>query len=196
MLELFRRIIRKLEDRKYDEFNRAELFRAQGAKIGNNCRIMVSKIATEPWLVEIGDRVTISGGVILLTHDGGAHVFREEIPTLQYYGKIKIGNNCVLGSNVIITPGVTIGDNCVVGAGSVVTHDTPDNKFVFGVPARPIMPIEKYKEKFVEGWKVQKPPGYGDSLDPDRLNDVEYVAKALSREIPKIREHFRNLGII
>ena len=40
------------------------------------------------------------------------------------YGKpITIGNNCWIGGNVTILPGVTIHDNVVVGAGSVVTKD-------------------------------------------------------------------------
>lgn len=196
MFRILKRFVHKLKMRKYTEFNKAEHFRSQGAKIGNNCRIMLDVLASEPWLVEIGDRVAISGGVIFLTHDGGAHVFRKEIPTLQHYGKIKIGNNCIVGSNAIFSPGVTIGDNCVIGAGSVVTHDIPSNRFVFGVPARVIMPIEKYKEKFVEAWKVQKPPGYGDNLDLTRTDDVEYVSTHLASEIPKIREHLKNIGII
>jgi tetrahydrodipicolinate N-succinyltransferase len=131
-----------------------------------------------------------------MTHDGGVHVFRKEIPALQHFGKIKIGNNCMIGINSIIVAGVTIGDNCVIGAGSVVTRDIPSGSFAFGVPARVLMPIEKYKEKFLEAWKTQKPHGYGESLDPARVNDVEYVSKQLAREFWKIREHFEKSGII
>lgn len=36
-------------------------------------------------------------------------------------GEINIGEDCWLGGNVIILPGVTIGQGCTVGAGSVVT---------------------------------------------------------------------------
>ncbi len=196
MAGIIRRIVLKLKKRRYNEFTRAEYFRGLGAKIGENCRIIAESLGSEPWLVEIGDRVAISHGVRFQTHDGGVHIFRREIPTLQYYGKIKIGNNCVLGNNVILTPGVTVGDNCVVGAGSVVTRDIPSGSFAFGVPARVLMPIEKYKEKFVEAWKVQKPPGYGDTLDPAKLNDVAYVSTQLANEIWKIREHFQKSGII
>jgi acetyltransferase-like isoleucine patch superfamily enzyme len=190
MLGLIKRVVRSIKFRKYNEFTRAEYFRSLGAKIGDNCRIVVTTMGSEPWLIEIGDRVAIAQGVLLLTHDGGTHIFRKEIPTLQHYGKIKIGNNCMVGANVILTAGVTIGDNCVIGAGSVVTRDIPSGSFAFGVPARVLMPIERYKEKFVEAWKIQKPLGYGDTLDPSRLDDVAYVSTQLAAEIWKIREQF------
>lgn len=48
---------------------------------------------------------------------------------------IVIGDNCWLGANVSIMPGVTIGDGCVIAAGSVVTKDIPSNTLVAGVPA-------------------------------------------------------------
>lgn len=196
LIELIRSILKKLKLRKYDEFNRAEYFRSQGAKIGKNCRILIHYLASEPWLVEVGDRVAISTGVSFITHDGGVHVFRQEIPELQNFGRIKIGNNCAIGINVILLPGVTIGDNCVIGAGSVVTREIPSNSFAFGVPARVLMPIEKYKERFLEEWKIQKPPGYGESIDLSRKDNVEYLVKQHIKEMHKFKEHFEKIGLI
>lgn len=40
---------------------------------------------------------------------------------------IIIGENCWLGSNVVILKGVTIGDNCIIGAGCVIHKDVPAN---------------------------------------------------------------------
>ena len=48
---------------------------------------------------------------------------------------IVIGDDCWLGGNVTILPGVTIGNRCIIAAGSVVTKDVPDDTMVAGNPA-------------------------------------------------------------
>ena len=53
-----------------------------------------------------------------------------------YAQPVRIGNDCWIGANVVICPGVTVGDRCVIGAGSVVTRDIPDDSIAVGVPAR------------------------------------------------------------
>ncbi|KAJ1305062.1 hypothetical protein OPQ81_000102 [Rhizoctonia solani] len=55
---------------------------------------------------------------------------------------INIGEDCWLGGNVIVLPGVTIGKGCTVGAGSVVTKDVEPYTCVAGNPARVIRKIE------------------------------------------------------
>ena len=57
---------------------------------------------------------------------------------LCYAKPVHIGNDCWIGANVTILPGVTIGNNCVIGAGSVVTRSIPDNSFAAGNPCRVI----------------------------------------------------------
>ena len=59
----------------------------------------------------------------------------------EYGAPIKIGNNCWLGGNVVVLPGVTIGNGCVIGAGSIVTHDIPDNYLAYGNPCKAIRKI-------------------------------------------------------
>ena len=54
---------------------------------------------------------------------------------------VRIGNDCWLGANVVVCPGVTVGDNCVIGAGSVVTRSIPANSFAAGNPCRVIREI-------------------------------------------------------
>lgn len=49
---------------------------------------------------------------------------------------IVIGNNCWIGANVVVLPGVQIGDNCVIGAGSVVTKSFDSNLVIAGNPAK------------------------------------------------------------
>lgn len=55
---------------------------------------------------------------------------------LEFAKPIFIGNDCWIGGNAIISPGVTIGDRCVVGAGAVVTRDAPADSIVVGNPAK------------------------------------------------------------
>ena len=62
--------------------------------------------------------------------------------TDREYGKpITIGNDCWIGGNVTILPGVTIHDNVIVGAGSVVTKDLASGAIYAGNPARKIKDI-------------------------------------------------------
>ena len=51
---------------------------------------------------------------------------------------ISIGDDCWLGVNVVVCPGVSIGRGAVVGANSVVLKDVPENTVCAGVPARVI----------------------------------------------------------
>ncbi len=59
----------------------------------------------------------------------------------EYGASVKIGDNCWLGGNVVVLPGVTIGNGCVIGAGSIVTHDIPDNYLAYGNPCKAIRKI-------------------------------------------------------
>lgn len=62
--------------------------------------------------------------------------FKDRNKGLEKASPIHIGDNCWLGANVSIMPGVTIGNGCVIAAGSVVTKDIPDNCLAAGVPAQ------------------------------------------------------------
>lgn len=56
---------------------------------------------------------------------------------------VNIGNNCWIGINVSIMPGVTIGNGCIIGANSVVTKNCLDDSIYGGIPAKLI----RYKNK-------------------------------------------------
>lgn len=51
---------------------------------------------------------------------------------------VRIGARSWLGTNVVVTPGVTIGSDVIVGANSVVTNDLLDGTVAGGIPARPL----------------------------------------------------------
>ncbi len=61
------------------------------------------------------------------------YVERREEKETAY--PITIGEDCWLGGNVVVCPGVTIGNRCIIAAGSVVTKDVPDDSLAAGVPA-------------------------------------------------------------
>ncbi len=113
--------------------------RRMGIKIGKGCKIYASDFSTEPFLIEIGNHVTIAPGTVFITHDGAVEVMRDIDPEMDIFGKIIIGDNSVIGSLSIILPNTEIGENCIVGAGSVVRGKIPDNSVVIGNPGKVVM---------------------------------------------------------
>ena len=51
-------------------------------------------------------------------------------------GKPVIGNNVLFGVGCKVIGKIKIGDNVIIGANAVVTHDVPDNVVVAGIPAK------------------------------------------------------------
>lgn len=54
---------------------------------------------------------------------------------------VKIGNNCWIGMNSVILPGVILGDNTIVGAGSIVTKNFSGNCIIAGSPAKKLKDV-------------------------------------------------------
>jgi acetyltransferase-like isoleucine patch superfamily enzyme len=126
---------------------RVEKARDLGVKVGTGCRFFSLEFQSEPYLIEIGNDVILSGQVILVTHDGAVSILRGEVRGINgHYGRIKIGNNCFIGMGAIIMPGVELGDNCIVSAGSVVYDSFPPNSVILGNPAKYAFSVELYKK--------------------------------------------------
>ena len=135
--------IKHLTDREIQQ----NYLRSLGMKIGNECYIFSDKIETaEPYLVSLGDHVTIANDVRFATHDASANFYIEGASDI--YGRISIGNYVFIGMGTIIIPGVTNADHCIIAAGSVVTKSFfEDGVVIGGNPAHLIGTVEELKEK-------------------------------------------------
>ena len=154
----------KLLLRRYDDFTISEYFKSLGAKVGGDCRISVRNLGNEPYLVTIGDHVSISSGVRFITHDGAVWLSQDENPKIQYFAPIIIGSNCYIGEEAMLLPGIKIGDNSIVAARAVVSKDVPAGTIVGGVPARIIGDVDRYLEKRKKQWVKLSPPDYMSNL--------------------------------
>ncbi len=122
--------------------------RKKKVKIGNNCRIYIKNWGSEPFLISIGDHVTVTSGVKFITHDGSTCLVSDDSGRrYQRFAPIQVGSHVFIGVNTIVMPGVSIGSNVVIGAGSVVTKDIPDNSVAIGVPAKVVSSFTDYQSK-------------------------------------------------
>ena len=147
--ELLKFIKRKLL--KKNTLSPIDFCRAQGVQVGKNCDfITMPNIGSEPYLIKIGDNVSISFDVAFVTHDGGTRVIRnleDGNKETVIYGRICIGNNVVIGCRSVLLPNVKIGNNVIIGACSLVNKDIPDNVVAAGNPCKVICTLDEYRRK-------------------------------------------------
>ena len=118
--------------------------------------------------VTIGDNCMFAPNVAIYT--AGHPIHPDSRNSMYEYGiQVSIGDNCWLGGNTIVCPGVKIGNNVVIGAGSVVTKDIPDWSIAAGNPCRVIRTITEEDRKYYykknefdeEAWKDLTARGFG-----------------------------------
>ncbi len=151
-----------------------DTIKARGGRIGRNFSLISSFIdLSSPYLISIGDNVTITGARIL-THD--ASLFKAIGYTKV--GRVTIGNDVFISNGCIILPDTTIGDKVVVGAGVIVAKDVPSNSVIVGNPWRVLCTYDEYVEKTkkkMEEWPLIDAKPAAILNDPDA---VERLVKA------------------
>lgn len=98
--------------------------------------------------VIVGKNCSIAPGVTFLPNSepNNSDLQKKNIYVNERLIKLKktiiIEDDCWLGANCVIMPGVTVKKGCIIGAGAVVTKDTEEFGVYAGVPARLIRKLE------------------------------------------------------
>lgn len=105
--------------------------------IGDQTIVGIGNVIIGP--VNIGNEVMLAQNIVISALNHGyedPHISpRRQKESCK---QIVINDDVWVGSNVVITAGVTLGKHCIIGAGSVVTKDVPPFSVAVGNPARVI----------------------------------------------------------
>lgn len=94
--------------------------------------------------IYVGKNTRVGPGVKMISANHNIYDFDTHDPAPP----IKIGDNCWIGANAVILPGVELGDHTIVAAGSVVNKSFLEgNCIIGGVPAQVIKKIREYTGK-------------------------------------------------
>ena len=182
------RILLKLHTLYEDLIKKSSLKLAlkRGLKVGKNIYIQgIPNFGSEPYLIEIGDHVTIAQDVTFINHGGEARVTKriEKYKDERYFGRIKIGNNTFIGKGTIILPAVSIGNNSIIGSMSVVNCSIPDNSVYAGNPAKFICTIDDYGEKLMKNNVI-----YPREIEQNRKQLDEFLIKNLPHTYKPVKK--------
>jgi len=111
----------------------------EGSYLNFNCNFV------DDTKIIIGKKVLFGPAVTIATV---GHPINPDYREYMYADSVKIGDNCWIGANSTICPGVTIGENSVIGAGSVVTKDIPANSVAVGNPCKVLRTINEHDLKY------------------------------------------------
>lgn len=101
---------------------------------GENVFFNVNCVVLDVCKVQIGSNVFFGPGVQIYTATHPReHMERR---SLESGKSVTIGDDCWIGGNAIILPGVTIGHRCIIGAGAVVTKNLPNDSVIMGNPGK------------------------------------------------------------
>ncbi|WP_086350565.1 sugar O-acetyltransferase [Candidatus Enterococcus clewellii] len=114
-------------------------------ELGEECYLNMGCTFIDDGKIIIGNKVAFGPGVTIATV---GHPIHPEYRRVMYSDPVVIEENCWIGANTTICPGVTIGKNSVIGAGSIVTKDIPENSVAVGNPCKVLREINEKDRQF------------------------------------------------
>jgi acetyltransferase-like isoleucine patch superfamily enzyme len=117
---------------RFTILNGATLICNNNISIGDHCMLAWGSVLTDSWLA--------AGNISLemrrnLLRQSALDPLRP-YPFLEERSSIVLEDNCWVGFDAVILPGVTLGRGCVVGCKTIVATDVPPYAVVAGCPAR------------------------------------------------------------
>lgn len=105
-----------------------------GILLGESVFINYNCVMLDSGFIRIGSHTLVGPNCSFYTPQHPMAYEERRKPQETAY-PITVGEDCWIGGNVTICPGVTIGDRCIIAAGSVVTKDIPSDSLAAGCPA-------------------------------------------------------------
>tara|TARA_B110000261_G_C12732085_1_gene216886 strand:+ start:103 stop:495 length:393 start_codon:yes stop_codon:yes gene_type:complete len=122
-------------------------------------------------------KVTVTSGVVLLTHDGSTWLFNDDKGRRFLYKKTIIKNNVFIGINSIIMPGVVLQDNVIIAVSSVVTKSLPSGVIVASNPAKIIGDYDIYRAKVLSSYVSESDMDFTKTYKERILDIVDELPK-------------------
>lgn len=118
-------------------------------EIGENSLVGIGNVIIGP--VKIGNNVILAQNIVA---SGLNHNYNNVTQPIHKQGvsiaPIVIEDDCWIGSNAVITAGVTIGKHAVVAAGTVVTKNIPPYSVAVGNPSRIIKKYDDTRKEWIK----------------------------------------------
>ncbi|KAA6431538.1 acyltransferase [Dyadobacter flavalbus] len=118
-------------------------------EIGENSLVGLGNVIIGP--VKIGNNVILAQNIVA---SGLNHNYNDVMQPIHKQGvsmaPIVIEDDCWIGSNAVITAGVTIGKHAVVAAGAVVTKNVPPYSVAVGNPSRIIKKYDDTRKEWIK----------------------------------------------
>lgn len=124
-----------------DDRSRLQVNSGATMRVGDYVYMNTNVCVVAAECIEIGSHTMVGPNVCIYDHD---HVFDTDgVHSELKTAPVHIGERCWLGSNAIVTSGVTIGNRILAGGGCVITHSLLEPGVYVGNPARFIRAVSQ-----------------------------------------------------